>query len=215
MSAYTKYSFLYPPRPEKAISPKQLKWYQNKGWVGQFKKNGTCTVLSVSPDKDITVRTRRDTPHKAWSPTDGVLDPFTKLPGKGWYVFMCEVLHSKTSRVKNTIYIFDIAVNDGELLLGTTFTERQEILRKMFPSNVETISHYLITEKVWLAKTIEGGFADMMKRIQEKSDREEGNSEDEGLVIKRPDAKLASLGRAKSNGAWQVKCRVGQKNYAF
>lgn len=221
---FDKYTYLWPPRPETKIMKSQLGFYAKKKWVGQFKKNGTCTVLFVTPEKDIIVKTRHDSDHKAWKPTSGSTDAFKKMPGDGWYVFVCEVLHSKTKLVKDTVYIFDILVNDGENLEGTTFIDRQEILKTLFeidkdlPEGVTRIhakSHYVITPKVWLARLITGKFKETMAGIQEASDKVEGNSENEGLVLKNPNGKLRNLQKQKSNSGWQVKCRCATANYSF
>ena len=125
---YSKYTYLYPPRPEKAIPPGLLAAYEDKGWVGQYKKNGTCNVTFVSPEKEITVMTRHDAKHKAWAPTEASNKFFKELPGDGWYVFVSELLHSKTPTIKDTHYIFDILVYDGEHLSGMSFINRMDIL---------------------------------------------------------------------------------------
>jgi len=218
MKEFSKYNFLFPPRPEKAIPYGALNFYEKQGFVAQHKKNGTCTVLYVTPEKEIIARTRHDDDHKLWSPTEKSSAPFKALKGKGWFVFATEVLHSKVKGgAKDTVYIFDILVNDGETLTGKTFAERQEILKGLFPNRIPSInhSHYVITENVWLAKVLKKGFKEAMDRIQKKAGEKEGAPEDEGLVLKRPDAPLASLGRATSNSGWQVKCRVLAKNYSF
>ena len=221
---FDKYTYLWPPRPETKIEASQLGFYSKRKWVAQYKKNGTCTVLFVTPEKDIIVKTRHDADHKMWKPTAGSTDAFKKMPGDGWYVFVCEVLHSKTKRVKDTVYIFDILVNDGENLEGTTFIKRQEILKDLFeidqdlPEGVTRIhakSHYIITPKVWLARLITGKFKTTMAAIQKASDAEDGNSEDEGLVLKNPNGKLKNLQKQKINGSWQVKCRCATENYSF
>ena len=217
MGAFSKYSFLYPPRPTSAVPISMLKFYESKGWIAQHKKNGTCTVLYVSPEKEVLVRTRHDTPHKAWKPTEKSTGIFKTLPGDKWYALVVEVLHSKTSKVKDTVYIFDILVENGESLVGKTLIERQKILNKLFPTNVESVdqSHYVINENVWLVKNLTKGFYETMTRLQEAAEKIEGNSENEGLVLKNPNAKLLSLGRKDGNSSWQVKCRVETKNYSF
>lgn len=219
---YTDYSYLWPPRPDNAIPDNMLHFYEKRGWVGQMKKNGTNTVLFVSPDKEIITKTRHNGDHKAWKQNQSkALDVFTTLPGDGWYVINCELLHNKTSLVKDTLYIFDIMVADGELLVGKTFLERMEILRDLFgivdDENVVSLSdtsHYVINAHVWLAKTIEGGFKNIM-RIANQQKPESGAPVDEGIVLKNPKARLAMPGRAKSNSDWQVKCRIAHKNYNF
>ena len=219
---YEGYTYLWPPRPSKAIPENMIHFYESRGWVAQMKKNGTNTVMFVTPDKEIITKTRHNADHKAWDQSSSkALDIFASLPGDGWYVLNCELLHSKTSLVKDTFYVWDILVADGDLLVGKTYTERQDILKKLF--NVEEVdnviqlgndSHYILNEKVWLAKTITNGF-DKVMRLANAQKPEKGAPVDEGIVMKNPSAKLEMPGRKTSNSKWQVKCRIAHKNYDF
>ena len=136
---------------------------------------------------------------------------FLGLPG-GWYVFTAELLHSKVPGLRNINYIHDILVTDSEHLTGTTFAERQALLSRLFPDAVEHVSggYRVINPNTWLANNHTANFATMFKTISEKR-----NPEDEGLVLKNPTARLAFCLTATSNSAWQAKCRIPHKNYAF
>lgn len=205
---YTKYIYLFPPRPENAIPSNFLASYERKGWWAQYKKNGTCNVTFVSPEKEIKVMTRHNEEHKAWLPTDASNKFFKELPGDGWYVIVSELLHSKTPTIKDTHYIFDILVADGRHLTGSTFAERMDILGTFVPPSVETTdSHYVINPNVWIAKTLYINFEDTFKHIT--------NPEDEGLVIKDPNAILRLGLRKNSNVNWMVKSRKSHSNYGF
>lgn len=217
---YEGYTYLWPPRPKKAIPDNQLHFFEKRGWVAQMKKNGTCTVVFVSPEGEITFKTRHNADHKMWKPTEKSTAIFKNLPGEGWYVFVVEVLHNKTSQVKDTIYIFDILVNDGELLIGKTFLERMNMLKEIFgihdENNVVSLSntsHYVLNSNAWLARTIEGNFEQVM-RIANNQKPEVGAPLDEGIVLKNPKSKLDTPNKNRNN-SWQVKCRVGHKNYDF
>lgn len=218
---YEGYTYLWPPRPSKAIPDDMLGFYESRGWVGQMKKNGTCTVVFVSPEGELTFKTRHNTDHKMWQPSEKSAAVFKNLPGTGWYVFVVEVLHNKTPQVKDTVYIFDILVNDSELLVGSTFTERMDMLKNIFnvrdDENVISLSnasHYVLNSNAWLARTIEGNFKQVM-RVANNQKPEEGAPVDEGIVLKNPTARLKMPGRQKSNSDWQVKCRLSHKNYNF
>lgn len=223
--AFDKYTYLWPPRPSKAISSAMLNFYEKRDYVAQYKKNGTCTVLYVTPEKEIIAKTRHNDDHKRWEPTDKSTGVFKNLPGDGWYVFVVEVLHSKVKDIKDTVYIFDILVNDGQDLVGTTFMERQDMLHEIFDikhedddTNVtqmfDSESHHALSPNVWLAKLIKGDFKKLMRVINSQTP-EEGAPENEGIVLKNPSARLEPESRAASNGGWQVKCRVEHKNYSF
>ncbi len=212
---FTKYSFLFPPRPSKAIPSSLIPFYANRGWVGQYKKNGICTVLYVSPDKEIIVRTRHDDEHKRWAPTAASTDVFKSLPGKGWYVFIVEVLHNKFKGRRDTIYAFDIVVEDSKQLTGKTFTERQEILRGLFDARDEgDASHYVVNPNVWISRTITEDLTSVMEVVNAQAPAE-GAPENEGLVLKNPKARLEPMSRKTSNTGWQVKCRITHANYVF
>lgn len=218
---YEGYTYLWPPRPKKAIPENMLHFYEKRGWVGQMKKNGTCTVVFVSPEGDVTYKTRHNDDHKMWSPTERSQQCFENLPGDGWYVFVCEVLHNKTALVKDTVYIFDILVADGDLLIGSTFTERMDKLKEIFnireDDNVVSLSdngYYVLNSNAWLAKTITTGF-DKVMRIANNQKPESGAPIDEGIVLKNPTARLEMPGKQTSNQKWQVKCRIKHKNYDF
>ena len=209
---YSKYTYLFPPRPETAIPSNFLTTYENKGYVGQYKKNGTCNVTFVSPERDVKVMTRHNEEHKAWAPTEASSKFFKELPGNGWYVFVSELLHSKTPTIKDTHYIFDILVADGEHLTGSTFADRMDILAGFIPVDDDgqtesTDSHWVVNPNVWIAKTLQMGFEDTFKRIT--------NPEDEGLVLKDPYAKLRLGLKRNANVNWMVKCRKPHSNYEF
>jgi len=208
---YEEYSYLYPPRPEAAIQPKSLDYYEKLGWVAQYKKNGTNTVIWISPDKKIILRNRHATHHRAWQITKHLEDEIVRLfPDDGWYVFCAEIMHSKTPTIKDTLYIYDLVVWGSELLLGSTFMERQKLLDSILLTNVEAYSHYICDTqgKIWYPKLVKSNFRKVFDSIKEPKI-------DEGLVLKNPDGKLSLLLRPNNNNDWQVKCRHPHKNYNF
>jgi hypothetical protein len=184
--------------------------YNTMGWVAQVKKNGTCNVIAVSPSKELHCMTRHNEAHKAWAPNKESTEPFKHLPGKGWYLFVAELMNNKVSGIKNINYINDILASDGEHLVGTTFTERQSLIYSLFnvsTAEVETESHYEVHPNLWVAKNHTGDFKTLFDSLHKQ--------EDEGLVLKNPTAKL-QLGRNKtSNSGWMVKVRRATKNYGF
>jgi len=200
---FNEYKYLWPPRPSKAVPINLLKHYENQKWIGQFKKNGTCTVLYVQPNKEIIAKTRHDTDHKTWSPRKEFAGQFATLPGNGWYVFAGELLFN------DTLYIFDLLVNNGDYLVYRTLDERLNQLRDLFPKKAASIrkSHYIANRKLWVAETISSNFVEVYEKLS--------SDEDEGLVLKDPQSKLNMCLAAESNSAWQIKCRKPTKNYTF
>ena len=208
---YTKYTPLYPPRPEAAIPPQMLAFYEKRKWIAQYKKNGTNCVIWISPQKKIIIKTRQCENHRAWAMTAYLEGELTRLfPEKKWFVLCTELMHSKTPSIKDTIYIHDMLVWKGEFLLGSTFIERQALLDERLKTNVESQSHYVCDAKgkVWYAKRFEKGFNGLFLMIKDPK-------VDEGLVLKDPNGKLRACLTPKENSGWQVKCRHENKHYNF
>ena len=149
--------------------------------------------------------------HRAWSMTDYLSEQLTALfPEKKWFVLCAELMHSKTKEIKNTIYIHDMLVWQSEMLLESTFRERQVILDERLKTNVEAHSHYVVDAegKIWYAKRFEKNFNGIWVSIKEPKI-------DEGLVLKNPEGKLRACLTEKENASWQVKCRHQHKHYNF
>jgi hypothetical protein len=203
-------NYYYPPRPENAVMRMSLPAYNSLGWVAQVKKNGTCNLIAVSPDKELFCMTRHNTEHKLWAPDKDSSEPFKNLTGKGWYLFVAELMNNKVPNIKNINYINDVLAVDGEHLVGSTFRDRQKIIASLFvaPTSIETHSHFIVHPNLWIAKNYENvNFQTLFDTLDKP--------EDEGLVLKNLDAKLA-VGRSKSaNSGWMVKIRRATKNYGY
>lgn len=147
--------------------------------------------------------------HKLWSPTSASSAAFADLPGSGWYVFTAELMHSKVPGLRDTNYVHDILVADGEHLVGKTFVERQSLLHDLFDvANCDkTITHYIVDDNTWIARNYTTGFDRLFGSLTD--------IQDEGLVLKRTTAKLKVSLRASTNSDWQLKCRKPHKNYMF
>jgi hypothetical protein len=186
---------------------------ERQGFAAQIKKNGTCNVLAVGPDKEIIAKNRHKDDHKLWTPDLNKLSAFRSLPGKGWYVFVAELLHSKVrpqdGGVRDTNYVHDILVNNGDYLVGVSQEDRHAQLCKLFGVDKleETYSHWIVDQYTWIAKQFTSDFKglyDSLTRV-----------EDEGLVLKDPKAKLTLCTRQTSNNKGMLKSRKAHKNFAF
>jgi hypothetical protein len=206
---YSKFAYLWPPRPDKAIGSEMLGMVERQGYHAQVKKNGTCNVLAVSPDKDIVAMNRHKEDHKLWTPNVAKLGAFTSLPGTGWYVFVAELLHSKVPGIRDVNYVHDILVQDGNYLVGVTQAERHALLCKLFGTDKlrEEYSHWVVDDHTQIAKQFTSGF----KALYDSLDR----PEDEGLVLKMPTTGLQLCTRQASNNAGMLKSRKAHKNYSF
>lgn len=195
---YDQFLFLYPPRPEQIIMSGMLGVFEKKRFVAQIKKNGTGSILAVSPKKELFFKTRHGEAHKAWTPTDEVMSVFYTLPPR-WFYFCFELLHSKTKEIKNTIFIHDILVYGSKYLIGMTYMERYNLYHQLFPTLERTSQYDIVNDNVLLANNYDLGFELLFDSLK--------NTEDEGLVLKNPAAELQICSRVGSNSSWQVKCR--------
>lgn len=214
---YNEAKFLFPPRPERKILPDHLAFYEKKlGWWAQIKKNGTCSILGVGPTGEIYTQTRHGEDHKLWKPSVESLRPFKDRANGKWRVYIVEVLDAKTPHIKDTIYVHDIVVNEGIILLGTTFSERQDLLLEIFPEYIgEGFGYNKVTEKIWLATLIKHDFKWVFDSINDHLSGAIVTEVDEGLVLKDPKARLTDMWHANSNSSWQLKCRKPTKNYGY
>lgn len=205
---YDKYQYLWPPRPTNAVPPVMLRYYEQRGWTAQAKKNGTCNIIAVEPNGRLQCMNRHKETHKLWNPTEHSSAIFKTLD-RGWYVFVAELLHSKVEGIRDTNYINDILVCQDQYLVGMTFRERQELLYDLFKDHIkgETVSHYVLNDNTWLAKNHTTQFDDLYHQLT--------GPDDEGLVLKIPFSTLSLCLRESSNVQWSVKCRRSHANYSF
>jgi hypothetical protein len=201
---YDSWRYLYPPRPETATASTTLPYYEAKGWLAQPKFNGTSAVLFVPPGEAPTLAMGRhgENNRLQWQP-GARWEAFRASLGRDrWYVFVGELLHSKGVGVRDTVALHDMLVEDGEYLLNTSYGERLAWLAELLPDDLPG---------VWRVPTYTAGFAGAFERIR----RLPGKPTIEGLVLKRPQAKLAPCGWRAANSRWMHKCRVATDNLSF
>jgi hypothetical protein len=219
---YRSFTFLYPPRAEKAIPDFMLPIYEEKGWEAEVKMNGTNNVVFVPPKGDLMSRQREGEEHKLWNFTQKSAAVFKELQdGKNWHVFNAELIHSKTSdsNYRDINYIHDVLVWKGVYLLGTTRRERLALLHEILDpfGGTEMDDYRIITPNTWLAKQYKKDFRKIWGEIQkdaQKADAMRRAPLKEGLVLKKPDG-ILNIGGEKANTSWTVKCRVSHKNYSY
>lgn len=201
--------YLFPPRPEKKVPQGMLQFYENRGWWAQKKKNGTCTVIFVD-GSDVTFKTRHpddnDGNHKLWTPLPEHIKTFQTRKGSR-HVYVAELLHSKVSGgPKNQLFIFDYIVEHNMQLIDATFKERMSILGNRWKIRGDEGDQLRVNEYVSIAHCYTSGFAELYDDLK---------PEDEGLVLKNPEARLKPCFKGDSNSSWQAKCRIPHKNYSF
>ena len=200
---YSAPHFITPPRPETVIDPSRLSEYENSQHVLQLKLNGTNSEIIVCPDKKLIAYNRHNQLHKAWKFDDNSSRIFKNISQKGYNVFNGELLHNKVKGgPRNTHYLYDILVFDGEYLLGKTYAERYKLLCDIFLKDTKgsTKGYWILDEYTWLARNIRENFLDTFNSLS--------NKEEEGVVIKALHVPLQT-----NNNAWMVKARIKTNNY--
>ena len=201
---YQEYQYLYPPRPERKVPPSTIGFYEKRGYLAQVKKNGTCTVIFARGDQ-VIFKTRHNDDHKAWTPKLEHVK-FFQSNSTSWSVFVGELLHSKTPHIKDQLYLFDLIVDQGEQLVGSTFLERQKLLYAKYPNGTYEGDQQRVHQYVSLAVNFASNFNDVWSRLK---------VEDEGLVFKKLTGKLEACFKPSSNEGWQCKSRRPHANYSF
>lgn len=199
--------YLWPPRPEKKIMPDLLPMFQARGWGADIKKNGTCTELSFDPATGLLEPwTRHKEQHILWRPdmASPCLRRLRELKG-GLYVLVGELLHSKVKGIRDTLFLFDVLVSDGQDLVGKTLAERRAILHSLWSETPGT-QYNVVDDRLWTANLLTGNLRDLFNNLKAP--------EDEGLVLKDPNSKLDPCYHQVNNQGWQVKCRLPKTMYA-
>ena len=219
MTAYKTFYYIYPPRPEYKIPPKDLDTFDTGEYIVQPKYNGTCCIVFTN-GKEVYVYNRHKQPMSWYSPDI----EFEKLAQSDqWYVYTGEYLNKGKlgetgTKEKDKFIIWDILVWADEYLLGDDLLTRIKLLEETFPcqrgkineDGLEMYEHLCHTDlkNIYKAPSYMNGFSKLFKDIC-KTDLYEG------LVIKKIDSKLSYGFQELNNHDWQVKCRKPTKVYHF
>ena len=207
--SYSSYKYIYPPRPENMIHPSGLTKFEDGTFLGQPKLNGSSMQV-YTDGKQVVIMNRHKKPlaHKM------DLNELKALHrGKGWIVLCGEYMNKSQSDENNETWnhkfvIFDILVYEGEHLLKTTFEERYELLRKLYPDNPVKKHLHQISENCFRVNSVRYGFTNIFHDITRYQMYE-------GFVLKLGSGKLENGTTEKNNVKTQIKCRKATKNYAF
>ncbi len=196
---YSKFSYLYPPRPENVIDKSRLNSF-NSNYVAQLKMNGTCSIVMVKPStQELICMNRHKEVHKAWIPDNNKMKWFLNLSGDGWYVFVTELLNNKVKGYKDINYIHDMLVYNGNYLVNKPQYERMKRLNDLVDNKIDKGLYYTIDQYTWLTKEFSSDFLGIFNSLKEDIQ--------EGLVIKNKNTKLKLCLKSNSNNSDMFKCR--------
>lgn len=212
MAQYSKYVYIYPPRPLNAISPDDLDFWDNNTMICQAKLNGSNASIYTNGQK-IIVMNRHGQRLTNVKITDSEILSLYRGNG-GWMILNCEYMNKNKNdesgkAFNHKLVIFDILVYDGEHLVGSTFSNRVELLDKIY-GRQESDKDYLysIDTNVYRVKSYSNGFKKIFDEFI-KTDMIEG------LVMKRANAKLEAGLTESNNIKSQIKCRKRCKLYKY
>lgn len=210
---YNSYRYIYPPRPRNAISPDELSFWDNGSLLGQPKLNGSNTSIYTNGIKTM-VMNRHNQRLTNFQLTQDELKSLHRGKEGEWMMLNCEYLNKSKQDERGVTFnhkliIFDILVFKSEYLVGSTFSERIQLLDELYgTSDSEKSFLYSISDNVYRVKSFDSNF----KRIFDDL-----TSIDmvEGLVLKRKNAKLEVGNTENNNTKSQIKCRKRCKLYKY
>lgn len=218
---YTKFLYLYPPRPTQTTHFSTLSKYDDGNFIAQPKYNGTCCVVFMNETELIVMNRHNGTITSNYTKID-FRGMYKGIGASGWIVLCGEMLNKNKKGEDGKPFnlkfvIWDILVWNGEYLLKSTFVGRMNMLEKLFPcvkmkvgDSFQSMKHICFTnyENIYKAPCYDRNFLALYKSIVDTDLYE-------GLVIKRAEAKLTYGLTEKNNNDWQIKCRKSTLNYDF
>lgn len=169
--------------------------FEKQGWWAQLKMNGTRSGVYIAPDRTLEAWNRHGERHQVWHFTEQTSTIF-HLRGREWNLFDGELLHHKTTHIKNTHYLYDCLVHNGFHLTRTTYAERYRILEKLFRKEDECFGYWVLNNFTWLARNYTSGFYELYQEAATLPGVE-------GLVLKNPEGVYYTANAT----AWMVKVR--------
>jgi len=206
---YKNFSYIYPPRPEFKISADQLIKY-DKDYLIQPKLNGSCALIFIKGGEIRNFGRHKNENLSNFKLTNEDLK-ILNCNNDNWNVIVGEYMNKNKKGLdgkhwNHKFVIFDILVYNDKYLVGTTYSERIQLLDDIFGVVDENEYLYKITDKIFRVKTFYDNFLERWNNII-KIDMLEG------FVLKKMKQKLEVGIREKNN--LQIKCRKPTKNYHF
>jgi ATP-dependent DNA ligase len=212
MLKYNKFRYVYPPRPRNAVSPEDLNYYDNGDFLCQCKLNGSNCVIFTNGE-DFFVMNRHKQRLTNFKITKEELSEIYRGDGE-WMILNGEYLNKSKDDENGEVFnhkfvIFDILAYNGEYLIGSTFSERIQLLDEIY-GKIDSDKDYLysISDDVYRVKSYERDFKKIFDELTPIDMIE-------GLVMKRSNAKLELGATELNNVKSQLKCRKATKNYKY
>ena len=206
---YSEFNYLYPPRPALKAPRTSITKFEELGFIAQPKLNGSCGVLFTDGERVIFMN-RHKSPFAKYSIPQEELKKLHR--GEGWLVLVGEHMNKSQKDGKKKLFngkfvIFDILVYSGQHLVGTTFSQRQELLDQLYETQ---------PFDTWISQISSSIFR--VNNLQNAEEHWENLTQTgmyEGYVFKRKDGKLDLGFNSGNNSGWQIKIRKPTKNYSY
>lgn len=212
MPKYTNFKYIYPPRPKNAIPPSDLSFWDNNSLISQPKLNGSNCIIFTNGEDYLPMNRHKGRLSNFRIKKEELASIYR---GDGdWMILNGEYMNKSKKDENKKVFnhkfvIFDIIAYKGEHLVGSTFSERVELLDEIYGKK-ECNKDYLfnVSENVYRTKSYFNNFEKTFNNFI-KIDMLEG------LVLKRKSAKLEAGITELNNTKTQMKCRKPTKNYKF
>lgn len=200
--------YIYPPRPstETKFKSQLYERLKQSGWIAQVKANGQRSVEYFHPDGKLMMWNRHKAHHRnytlpSWLDTE--LRAAIKIKPDTWEIIDSELLHAKDATVKNTFYLYDLLVHEGEYLTGTSYQQRHKLLMDIAGASEANLVdgwRYQVSEHIWVARNLPPEMWDDTWGLT-------STSWIEGFVLKNPVGRLLPGITPSNNGDWMIRCR--------
>jgi hypothetical protein len=216
---YTEFRWFYPPRTKSRFpyngNPVLKMWKGFADSIAQFKMNGINTMIVVFPNRTIELWSRHKEEGVPQMVKNYQLTPehtaeiLRISPPGSFSIWNAELLHHKTTMVKDTFYFFDVLVFGGQHLTGTEYRDRHAMIWDLLKGAVMPLNEPFINGGLFVAENIPVEKWDQAWKDAQPSPYVEG------LVLKRMGAtSRLQMGLSEiNNGGFIARCRKPNKNY--
>ena len=216
MVAFEEMAYIYPPRSNTcvAITSDTAKNLANsKAWIAQLKLNGQRNLIYHYPGGKIEFYGRHNSRHLNYAEPDWLLDQIRdniNIDRDKFSVIDGELLHAKHPTMRNTLYLWDVLVLNGQYLLGTKYLDRYDMLFASCLASSKQPGKFgpQISSNIVLAENI------MPESWGATWDKFKSESIIEGLVFKCANGILRNGFTESNNSEWQIRCRKSAKTYS-
>ena len=105
-------SALYPPSPKNKINPRDLSYYEERGYLAQRKFNGSRNLIYISSDKDVKCFGRHGSSHSRFQMSNNlkeeILSSLDLIDGQEYWLDSELMNKTKSDCYRNKIILFDV-----------------------------------------------------------------------------------------------------------